>query len=177
MTLKKLLDNYKPNNDYEESCRLKMLQLLRQPHCFERSCLPAHFTGSAWLLNKAGDKALLMHHRKLNMWLQPGGHADGDPDLLAVALREAQEESGIEAIAPVYNEIFDLDIHAIGTPGTAKHLEHYDVRFLLQVHSDAELVINAESIDLQWFGPNEQWPTDKWSVIRMRDKWLSRNNI
>jgi 8-oxo-dGTP pyrophosphatase MutT (NUDIX family) len=166
-----LLEKYKPDNDYEESCRLRMLQLLKNSRCFFRDCTPAHFTASAWLINKTGDKSLLLHHRKLNLWLQPGGHADGDTDLLAVAIKEAQEESGIEAIVPVYPDIFDLDIHAVGTAGAPDYLEHYDVRFLLQVQSDEALVGNAESLDLKWLGIDDEWPTDRWSVIRMRNKW------
>lgn len=136
------------------------------PRCFERELEVGHVTGSAWLLNKAGDAALLLHHAKLDIWVQPGGHCDGDPDVLQVALREAREESGIQGIEPVSTEIFDLDIHSV--PG---HL-HYDVRFLLQVTSDEVLVPNRESKALRWV--RDDLPTQEWSVLRMREKWLSR---
>ena len=82
------------------------------PDCFERSCPVGHITGSAWIVNRAGDRMLLTHHRKLGRWLQPGGHNDGDPDTLEVALREAREESGLDVRA--FDEpIFDLDVHLI----------------------------------------------------------------
>ena len=69
------------------------------PDCFERTHVSGHITGSAWLINPAGDKTLLTLHRKLKLWVQPGGHADGDGNVLHVAMREAQEESGIDKIS------------------------------------------------------------------------------
>ena len=105
-----LLNQYNPS-DAEITIKNDMLSFIdANEDCFERSLEIGHVTGSSWLLNKAGDKALLMHHRKLNKWLQLGGHADGDSDILAVALKEAQEESGITSIEPVNNRIFDIDI-------------------------------------------------------------------
>ena len=121
------------------------------PDCFERSHAAGHITGSAWLLNPAGDKALLTLHRKLGRWLQPGGHADGDPDTLRVALREAEEESGISGIAPVSRDIFDVDIHTIpshSVSGEPEHL-HYDVRYLLRAPHE-RYRISAESRALAW---------------------------
>ena len=113
--------------------------ITRTPDCFERSHKEGHITGSAWLINPGGDKVLLTLHRKLQRWMQTGGHADGDPEPLRVALREATEESGIEDIRPLYREIFDIDIHRI--PGNEaknepEHL-HYDIRYLLEaLHED-----------------------------------------
>ena len=78
--------------------------------CFERSLEVGHITGSCWLLNKNRSKSLLLHHAKLDKWLQLGGHCDGDPDVLAVAIKEAQEESGILGIVPVHPNIFDIDV-------------------------------------------------------------------
>src|SRR5215510_11521790 len=83
------------------------------PNCFERSLQIGHVTGSAWIVDLDRTHALLTHHRKLNKWLQLGGHADGDPDILRVALREAREESNLDAIRPVSENIFDVDIHVI----------------------------------------------------------------
>ena len=82
------------------------------PEVFERSHPPGHFTGSAWLVSADGTRVLLMHHRKLDRWLQPGGHADGDTDLARVALREAQEETGVADLR-VEGDIFDIDRHRI----------------------------------------------------------------
>jgi 8-oxo-dGTP pyrophosphatase MutT (NUDIX family) len=66
------------------------------PDCFEREHGPVHVTGSAWVVNPDRSCVLLVHHGKLHEWYQPGGHADGDPDVLRVALREATEESGVD---------------------------------------------------------------------------------
>jgi 8-oxo-dGTP pyrophosphatase MutT (NUDIX family) len=79
------------------------------PDCLLRSCLPGHLTGSAWILSPDRRKTLLTHHGKLGKWLQLGGHADGDPDLLAVALREAREESGLARIRVVDGRLFEAD--------------------------------------------------------------------
>lgn len=121
----------------------------RRPDCFCRSCVEGHLTGSAWLLAPGGREALLLLHRKLQRWLQPGGHADGDEDLLRVALREAEEESGIAGIYPLSAEIFDVDIHEIpARPGEPRH-RHFDVRFLLQAPR-REAAVSDESEGAAW---------------------------
>lgn len=76
--------------------------------CLARSQLQGHLTGSAWVVDRTRTQTLLTHHRKLDKWLQLGGHADGDPDLLAVALREAREESGLTQLRTTATEIFDM---------------------------------------------------------------------
>ena len=122
------------------------------PDCFRRTCLQGHITGSAWLLNPAGDKALLTLHRNLKRWMQLGGHADGDPDVLRVALREATEESGILGIRPLSAEIMDVDIHPIPArpdKGEPAHF-HYDIRFLMQAPHE-RFAISDESDDLAWW--------------------------
>jgi hypothetical protein len=103
---------------------------LQHADCFERSCVPGHFTGSAWLVDRTGQRVLLTHHRKLDRWLQLGGHADGDGDLAGVALREAEEESGLTDLV-VEPEIFDLDRHVIPARGNEPEHWHYDVRFVV----------------------------------------------
>lgn len=147
------------------------------PDCFERSHAAGHITGSAWLLNPARDKALLTLHRKLGLWLQPGGHADGDADVLRVALREAVEESGIAGITHLNKEIFDVDIHLIPAypaGGVPEHL-HYDVRYLLQAPHE-RFAISHESLALSWFSLKElesmNPPADE-SVLRLAHQcWL-----
>jgi hypothetical protein len=84
-----------------------------QPECLWRSCVPGHLTGSAWVVSPDRRRVLLTHHRKLDKWLQLGGHADGDPDLAAVAQREAHEESGLMGIRLLSPEVFDVDRHWI----------------------------------------------------------------
>lgn len=141
------------------------------PDCFERSHLSGHITGSAWLLSPNGSRALLTLHRKLGLWLQPGGHADGDADTLRVALREAEEESGISGIRPLSTRIYDVDIHRIPAhpaSGAPEHL-HYDVRYLLQAPHE-RICLSEESVDLAWFTPQqlaELTPAVDESVLRL----------
>lgn len=143
-------------------------------NCFDRELEEGHITGSAWLLNKQGDKALLMHHKKLNRWFQPGGHADGNPDILAVSIKEAREESGINSIVPVSEKIFDIDVHKIPSNLKEKEHFHYDIRFLLQVNSDEVLHMNEEAKELRWIGKSiEEVMTDDESVVRMFHKWIN----
>ena len=122
----------------------------RQPRCFERDCFDdGHVTGSAVLLNLAGDALLMTHHAKLGRWLQLGGHADGESDPLAVACREAAEESSL-AVRPRCAAPVDLDIHAIPARGPDPRHYHYDVRFLLQVEKSDQFRATDESLAMAW---------------------------
>jgi 8-oxo-dGTP pyrophosphatase MutT (NUDIX family) len=118
-----------------------------------RTCGPGHLTGSALVLEPVAERILLLHHRKLQKWLQPGGHADGDANLAAVALREATEETGIEHLKVVVPAIH-LDVHRVEPPREPPHL-HYDVRFLLLAREDAVAVGNHESTELRWVSLEE----------------------
>lgn len=170
-----LLQNYHPADQWEKICKKYMLRFLsKDPDCFERSNEFGHFTSSAWLLDRDATHALLMYHTKLNEWLQPGGHCDGDPNMLAVAIKEAQEESGIKNIVPINTDIFDIDLHDI--PENLYHKEHihFDIRFLLRAASEESLVQNHESQELRWVGKNRiELPTTNASILRMFDKWLA----
>lgn len=174
--LRNLLGQYSPQDPNEIFYKTQMLDFLERHHdCFDRSCSPGHFTGSCWLLNQDGSQVLLMHHKKLNIWVQPGGHCDGDTDVLRVAIKEAQEESGMEHITPLSETIFDIDIHQIPErPGEPAH-NHYDVRFLLQLTSDEQPIQNNESNALQWFDKNESTlPKDcEETLKRMFRKWIT----
>lgn len=118
--------------------------------CFERSCLAGHLTGSAWVLDPARERVVLTHHRKLDRWLQLGGHADGDPDLLAVALREAQEEAGLTRLRPVGLAPFDVDRHRIPARGAVPEHWHLDLRFVIEADPAEPLVVSDESHDVAW---------------------------
>jgi 8-oxo-dGTP pyrophosphatase MutT (NUDIX family) len=119
-------------------------------NCLERACVPGHLTGSAWIVSPDRSRVLLTHHHKLDKWLQLGGHADGDADLLAVALREAQEESGLSRVRAISREIFDLDRHWIPEQKTDPGHYHYDLRFLFEADPREPLMISNESKDLAW---------------------------
>jgi 8-oxo-dGTP pyrophosphatase MutT (NUDIX family) len=120
------------------------------PDCLSRTCVPGHLTGSAWIVDASRRRVLLTHHRKLDKWLQPGGHADGDPDLLAVALREAREETGLAQLKLVSYAVFDVDRHWIPPRGETPGHWHHDLRFLIEADPAEPLVISAESHDLAW---------------------------
>ena len=170
-----LLHAYTPVALEEQQFKLQMIALINaHEDCFERSLEIGHFTGSAWILNKGRTQALLLHHAKLDGWFQLGGHCDGDSDVLRVAVKEAQEESGIMAIEPLIGDIFDIDIHRVPElKGVPAH-DHYDVRFLLHVTSDERPVKNHESHELRWVGKDPaELPTNNPAVVRMFNKWLA----
>ncbi|MEM9621647.1 MAG: NUDIX hydrolase, partial [Pseudomonadota bacterium] len=144
----------------------------QQPRCFERDNWAGHVTGSAWLLNPARTHLLLTHHRKLNIWIQLGGHSDGDPDTEAVAWREAREESGL----PVHllsSQILDIDIHEIPARKEDPAHFHFDVRYCF-VAEHPDFVVSAESNELSWVAIDRlETHTNEISIMRMREKWLA----
>ena len=151
------------------------LLLLEEADAFVRERLAGHFTASAWLVDRTGTRTLLTHHRKLDRWLQPGGHADGETDLRAVALKEAEEESGLNGLR-VEGELFDLDRHWIpvhrGVPG---HW-HYDARYVVRADADEAFVVGDESHALAWrdIAAVADDETMDRSLQRMARKWLVR---
>ena len=179
-TFKSLLDlllDYKPE-DKAEAEDLKRMIVFVQEHgnnCFDRNYLPGHVTGSAWIENATGDKFLLTLHKKLGLWLQVGGHADGNTNILEVAFKEAYEESGLEHLELAKEGIFDLNIHYFSIKSQPDHW-HYDIRFLLKTkQSDDAIKLSDESLDLKWFTalPPNPFPEQ----MRMFRKWkeLSRS--
>lgn len=183
-----------------EAATVAQFEVFLRTHAdaFERSNPVGHFTGSSWLASADGARVLLMHHRKLDRWLQPGGHADGDADLARVALREAREETGMQNLQ-VEAGIFDIDRHSImghipvshpggpalpfafapGERSPARTNEprhwHYDVRYVVRAGTDESYVVNAESHALAW-RPVVEVAADESldaSLRRMAHKWLA----
>ena len=132
-------------------------------------------TGSAWLVSGDGQRVLLTHHRKLDRWLQLGGHADGDADLAAVALREAEEESGLRGLSLESPAIFDLDRHWIPARGEVAGHWHYDVRYVVRAGADERFKVSAESLALAWrpVAGIHADPAADGSLRRMAGKWLA----
>ncbi|MBV8639957.1 MAG: NUDIX hydrolase [Verrucomicrobia bacterium] len=158
---------------HEQVCRQQMIELLDScPDCFRRDTFPAHFTGSAFVVSADGVRGLLHHHRKLDRWLQFGGHCDGEEDVLSVARREAHEESGISGLIVASARPFDLDIHEIPALGNEPAHFHYDVRYVLIAPEDAKLRTSPESKELRWFTGEEmkEWSLEP-GLLRLIERW------
>lgn len=127
-----------------------------------------HVTSSIWIVNAEKTAALLTHHKKFNLWIQLGGHNDGNIDCKQVAAQEALEESGIEGLTFLSEQIFDIDIHPI--PNACTY--HYDVRYLMQAPAKSSYSVSAESYDLAWVS-FDALPTfsEHTSVLRMNEKF------
>ncbi len=177
-----MLQRYLQQHRDEAGVVAQIQQLVaNSPDCFKRNCRPGHVTGSGWVLSHDRSRCLLVHHRKLNRWLQPGGHADGQSDLANVALREVREESGLTKLELPLSQgelvPLDIDVHVIparsDTSGKViedAH-EHHDIRFLIVAAKGQELVVSDESNDVRWFSHDELLEvTDEESVLRMLRK-------
>ncbi|MBO0938718.1 NUDIX hydrolase [Fibrella sp. HMF5335] len=168
-----LLRNHTPADANEAAMTAQTIAFVEaNPTCFERSLAEGHVTGSAWITSPSGSpneqRVVLIHHRKLDRWFQPGGHADGDPDVAAVALREAQEETGLPDLELVSPAIFDVDVHSIPARGEVGAHLHYDIRFRLK--SDEKIIIgeNSEVKEIRWLNLDQaEALSDSESVGRM----------
>ena len=172
--------------EHETVERIRTL-VTQYENCFDRDCLPGHVTASAWIVSADTGHALLTHHRKLDRWLQLGGHTDGEADVVRAARREAEEESGLEGFVVLPRDrppvILDVDVHLIPARHDEPAHEHHDVRFLLEVSEGAQTIRPqvAESKAMRWFSPPEVTEMfDEESLLRMARKaavWLASDPI
>lgn len=171
------LSTYKTVFKEEQLFVPQFLSLLQSHRCYHRDHLPGHITGSAWIVSDDRAHVLLLNHNNLNRWLQPGGHADGDENVLSVAIREANEETGLVNLKQINQEIFDLDIHPIPERKGFPHHLHYDVRFLFQASRKDELKISDESSDLKWVSLTQvpSLTNQNSSILRMIKKLVTVN--
>lgn len=150
-----LLTHVKPADKQEEKSVQKIRELIScHKNIFERECLKAHLTASALIVNPQTKMVLLHLHKKLKMWLQFGGHADGETDLSAVALKESMEETGLKDLKFFQNKKIPLDIDLQIIPKNDDVEEHYhlDFRYLLLTQTIQTPTPNAnESQDLKFF--------------------------
>jgi 8-oxo-dGTP pyrophosphatase MutT (NUDIX family) len=163
------LRSYHPTDGHETEMNKMIIEFVRaNKNCFDRDLLEGHITASALIVNRQRTHILMTHHHKLDKWLQLGGHSDGDPNPLNVALREAAEESGIAGIVPVSEDIFDVDVHPIPARKNVPEHFHYDIRFLFEADDSLDLTISPESKDLAWIPLTgiEKYTTEE-SIIRM----------
>lgn len=182
---KNILPAFILNSHLDASRELETLKKFRNfinetPSCFERETAEGHITGSALVVSKDLNRSVLTLHKKLNLWLQLGGHADGHSDIKDVAMREVEEESGITDISFFNHPLqpqdevipFDFDIHLIPAHKDEPEHYHYDIRFIIVAH-DNKLSISEESHDLKWFDFDEAKITTKeMSMHRQFDKFL-----
>ncbi len=175
----KQLTVYTPFSPQERTKHQQMLTFLtRNENGFHSKYLPGHITGSAWITNLRKTKVLMTHHIKLEKWLQLGGHADGSRDILSVALREAEEESGLDSVRPLSLHIFDVDVHTIPERKHFPNHFHYDVRFLFEADETEPFHVSDESFNLQWMDLEEvQIFNDEDSIMRLVEKTKMMNLI
>ena len=144
------LSNYRSEDHSQMEVAQSMMRFGREfgddaLHC---PCAPGHFTASSLVVDRGSGRFVVLLHTKLQKWLQPGGHVDGNSNLPAAALREAIEETGITDLEVALPAV-DLDIHEVRPPKEEPHL-HYDVRFLVLAPTGSELVGNHESREIRW---------------------------
>jgi 8-oxo-dGTP pyrophosphatase MutT (NUDIX family) len=165
-----LLEAHEPYDDRECHHKEQALEFIRTtPHCASRDTAEGHVTASAWVLSPDLDAVLLMHHKKLDRWLQLGGHVENDASIEEAALREAREESGIEGFEQL-GPLFDIDAHVIPARGREMEHTHFDFRFVFQALT-SDFIVNNESIDLAWVKLQDMDSGDE-SISRMARKTI-----
>lgn len=179
---KKTVEDFLPYNEQEERDKELLLQyLLSGESIFSRGSLGAHMSASAWVVNQSHDKVLMAYHNIYNSWAWTGGHADGETDLLKVAVREAMEETGIKTVRPVTGDIFSLEVltvdgHEKKGAYVSSHL-HLNVTYLLEA-DDREVLHKKEDENsaVGWFpveeclmAVNEPWMRER-IYVKLLDK-------
>lgn len=150
------LERHAASDANEREMTLRTIAFLRSdPAATSQTNSAGHITASAWIFHPQSARVLLTHHAKLDAWFQLGGHLEDDPAVLAGALREAREESGLRSLTPLSEEIFDVDVHVIPSRGTMSAHPHYDIRYLLTADPAEPLSPTAETKSLAWVSLEE----------------------
>lgn len=170
-----LLDSYIPVDDNENDMYKDTVRFVTEnPDCFERTLEKGHVTASGWVVSPDRSMALLMHHRKLDRWFQPGGHCDGNPSVEEVARKEVWEETGVRDLELLKEGIFDVDVHLIPANKEFPAHYHYDIRFIFKADPFNALIINSESKDVQWIPVTDiEGYNNSESIIRMVRKTIA----
>ena len=172
------IKDYTPCNEQEAHDKAVILDYLAaHPGAFFRSDPIAHMTASAWIVNPARSRVVMVYHRIYDSWSWTGGHADGEEDLLAVALRECREETGLRKVRPVSDGIYSLEVltvdgHEKRGEYVSSHL-HLNVTYLLEAEEEEELkVCEEENSGVRWFTLEEalKASTEPWFVARIYRK-------
>lgn len=178
MSIRGDIERYQPCNEQEARDRDVMLTFLAEnDDAFLRENRIAHMTASAWVVNPSRDKVLMVYHRLYDSWSWTGGHADGETDLLAVALREVREETGVRHLRPVSPAIYSLesltvDGHEKHGTYVSSHL-HLNVTYLIEADEhDTLQICETENSGVRWFSPEEALRvcSEPWFVRRIYSK-------
>lgn len=173
--LRQIIENYNPTCEQEEADREAMLAFMDvHPNCLERESKAAHFTASSWLVNPDRTRVLMIYHNIYDSWAWTGGHADGDADLLAVAMREAREETGIETVRPLQQEPVSLEIitvdgHVKRGAYVPSHV-HMNLTYLLEADEEESLSVKAdENSGVKWIEKEQlaDYVSEPWML-----KWI-----
>ena len=179
------IENYPPFNEQEEKDKALILGWIRNnENAFSRENTVAHITASAWVVNKDRSKVLMVYHNIYNSWSWLGGHADGETDLLSVAIREVKEEAGISNVRPVSEEIFSLesltvDGHVKKGNYVSSHL-HLNITYLLEADSEEQVSVKVdENSGVMWFSPEDALAksTEPWFVEHIYSKLIKKMGI
>jgi ADP-ribose pyrophosphatase YjhB (NUDIX family) len=174
------LNDYQARIDPREArLRERILRFVeRHENCASRSLRRGHLTGSAWVVDPSLRQTLLTHHRRLEMWVQPGGHVEEDGDMREAAWREAREESGLSSVTSPLASIFDVDVHVIpGRKTEVRHL-HYDIRYLFVADPAEPLTATWESRELRWVELEKIGElTEEESIARMVRKTIALRSL
>ncbi len=168
-----LLVEYKDLYPEESATAERFISFVSEnDQCFSRSLSIGHVTGSAWIIDPDHTQCVLIHHRKLDRWLQPGGHADGCTDVVKVAFKEALEETGLSSLTLLEPRIFDIDIHLIPARGEEAAHDHYDVRFVFEADPDEAFSKSHEIRNIAWLNFSEvsRQSEGNISILRMIEK-------
>ena len=185
MGIREDIINYRPCCEQEERDKEIILAFLdKNPDAFHRSNLVAHMTASAWVVNPKRDKVLMVYHKIYDSWSWTGGHADGEEDLAAVALREVQEETGVKSARLLSDEIFSLEIltvdgHEKRGEYVPSHL-HMNVTYLIEADdTDTLKICEEENSGVQWFTPEAalKASTEPWFVERIYKKLIEKAKL
>ena len=176
------IKKYKTINEQEEKDKYLLLEwIMDHEDAFSRENKIAHITASGWVVNKDRSKVLMVYHNIYDSWSWIGGHADGETDLLATAMREVREETGIKNVCPVTDEIISIEVltvdgHIKNGNYVSSHL-HLNVTYLLEADSEETVSIKAdENSGVAWFTPEEalKKSTEPWFVENIYTKLLDR---
>lgn len=172
------IEKYRPFNEQERRDKELILKFLRENEdAFERSNATAHMTSSAWVINRDATKVLMVYHKIYDSWSWTGGHADGERDMLALAIREVQEETGVKNVKPVSDDIYSLEIltvdgHEKRGEYVSSHL-HMNVTYLLRADEEENLhICEDENSGVAWFTLDGALAasTEPWFVERIYKK-------